>query len=228
MYNRNIDLNKATNKLNSLLEKYNPQTFSSSWIFSKSPALYIFFAKNFRTENGDIDWDTITEKIDKRYQKRWLRYKRKKISFYEKQEEVDKILLKYKDKLYLFVVRSSPKEKEICNRMIVALVRLAQKGNIGAQKEIINWVTYVVNDWIDKYPQIHKWQGYPDEVTDNIIGCVFRYKYTGSFLGYLFKTLEYSARGKPPVCSFDDNIGDTGRTRIDFYVQENETVSEMP
>ena len=210
------------------MEKHNPQTFSSSWIFSKSPTLYIFFSKNFRTENGDIDWDMVTEKIDRGFQKRWLRYKRKKISFYEKQEEVDKVLLKYKDKLYLFLIPRPSKEKEICNRMIVALVRLAQKGNICAQKEIVNWVTYVVNDWIDKYPQIHKWQGYPDEVTDNIIGCTLRYKYTGSFLGYLFKTLEYSARGKPPICSFDDKIGDAGKTRIDFYVQENETCSEMP
>ena len=44
------------------------------------------------------------------------------IRFYEKQEEVDKILAKYKDKLYLFLVRSDGKDKEICNKMTVALV----------------------------------------------------------------------------------------------------------
>ena len=52
---------------------------------------------------------------------------------------------------------------------------------------------------------------------------MLRYRYTGSFLGYLFKTLEYSARGKPPIVSFDDKIGDTGKTRIDYYVAENES-----
>jgi hypothetical protein len=151
-----------------------------------------------------------------------LRYRRKKISFYDNKEEVDKVLAKYKDKLYLFFTRGSEKEQEICNRMIISLVRLAQKGNLSARNELVTWVSYVTNDWIDRYPQIYKWGVYPDEVTDKIIGCMLRYRYTGSFLGYLFKTLEYSARGKPPICSLNDEIGDTGKTRIDFVIQENE------
>ncbi len=36
------------------------------------------------------------------------------------------------------------------------------------------WLTYVVNDWIDKYPQIYKWRGYPDEETDKMVGCMLR------------------------------------------------------
>jgi hypothetical protein len=225
-YNKYIELHQAIQKLNDLLETKNPETFTSSWIFLQSQPLYKFFTKNFKTENGSVDWDAVTEKLDKRNQKKWLRYRTKKIRFYEKQEEVDKVLLKYKDKLYLFLIRSDGKEKEICNRMTVALVRLAQRGNTCARDELVNWVTYVVNDWIDKYPQIHKWKGYPDEVTDKIIGCMLRYRYTGSYLGYLFRTLEYSARGKPPIVSFDDKIGDTGKTRIDYYVEESE--SENP
>jgi len=121
------------------------------------------------------------------------------------------------------MVRADGNDKEICNRMTVALVRLAQKGNSCAKDELVMWVTYVVNDWIDTYPQIYKWKGYPDEVTDKIVGCMLRYKYTGSFLGYLFKTLEYSARGKPPIVSFDDPFGESGKTRIDFYVAERDS-----
>jgi hypothetical protein len=153
-----------------------------------------------------------------------LRYKRKKISNYTSQEEVDRIMVKYKDKLYLFFTRGSKKEQEICNRMIISLVRLAQKGNVSARDELVTWVTYVTSDWIDRYPQIYKWGVYSDEVNDKIIGCALRYRYTGSFLGYLFKTLEYSGRGKPPMCSLDDKIGDTGRTRIDYVVVDNEDI----
>lgn len=190
----------------------------------QSQPLYKFFTKNFKTENGSVDWDAVTEKIQRRYQKKWLRYKLKKIRYYEDKEEVDKILLRYKDSLYLFMVRTGDeKEKSICNRMTAAFVRLAQRGNTCARDELVMWTTYVVNDWIDKYPQIYKWKGYPDEVTDKIIGCMLRYRYTGSFLGYLFKTLEYSARGKPPIVSFDDKIGDSGKTRIDFYIPETES-----
>ncbi len=205
-----------------MLEKSNPETFTSSWIFSQSPYLYTFFSKNFRTENGDIDWDSVTEKLERKYQKKWSRYKRKKISFYTDQEEVDRIMVRYKDKLYLFFTRGSKKEQEICNRMVISLVRLAQKGNVSARNELVTWVTYVTSDWIDRYPQIYKWGVYSDEVVDKIVGCALRYRYTGSFLGYLFKTLEYSARGKPPMCSLDDKVGDTGRTRIDYVVIDNE------
>lgn len=107
--------------------------------------------------------------------------------------------------------------------MTVALVRLAQKGNTCARDELVQWVTYVVNDWMDIYPQVYKWKGYPDEVTAHIVGCMLRYRYTGSYLGYLFRTLEYSARGKPPIVSFDDPVGDSGATRIDFYIAPDET-----
>ncbi len=213
-----IEICDAIEKLNNLLETKNPEKFTSSWIFSQSQGLYSFFAKNFRTENGHIDWDLITEKVDRRYQRKWTRHKCKKIKFYEKREEVEKVLDKYRDKLYLFLVQNNGEEKTVCNRMTISLVRLAQRGNICARDELVMWVTYLVNDWMDVYSQVYKWKGYPDEVTDKIIGCILRYRYTGSFLTYLFKTLEYSARGKPPVVSFDDKIGETGKTRIDFYI----------
>ncbi len=120
--------------------------------------------------------------------------------------------------MYLFLIRGDKIEQEICNRITISFVRLIQKGNICARDELVNWITYIVNDWIDKYSQICKWQGYRDEVIDKIIGCARRYRYTGSFLGYLFKTLEYSARGKPPICSLNDKVGDSGKERVDFIV----------
>jgi hypothetical protein len=67
---------------------------------------------------------------------------------------------------------------------------------------------------------MYRWKGYADEVEDKIKGCAKRYRYTGSFLGYLFKTLEYSARGKPPLVSFDDKIFDGKKTRGEYMLQE--------
>ena len=218
-----LTLEVATRKLHLLLETHDPETFSSSWIFSQSQPLYNYFRKEFRTENGDIDWDSITPYLERRYQKRWMRYKRKSIKFYEKQEEVDRVIMRYKEKLYLFVVHPSKKDREVCNRMVTALVRLAQKGNTCAIEELTKWVTYVVDEWIDRYPQINKWKGYADEVKDKITGCALRFRYTGSFLGYLFKTLEYSARGKPLSYSLGDKMGDTDKTRVDYIIEENET-----
>jgi len=40
------------------------------------------------------------------------------------------------------------KDRLIRNRIIVAFVRIAQKGNVLAEREVITWVTYIVDDWI--------------------------------------------------------------------------------
>jgi hypothetical protein len=88
-------------------------------------------------------------------------------------------------------------------------------------------VTYVVDEWIERqYWQIYRWKGYTDEIEDKIIGCVRRYRYTGSFLGYLFKTLEYSARGIVPLqkYSLDDPVFDGGETKINYVIHDQQTI----
>ena len=206
--------------LNSLLLKEKPEQISSSWIYHNSPKIYRYIWKNIRTENNEIDWDYVTRKIDRSFAKKWIRYRYKNPKLYEKKSEVDLVLEKYKDKLYTFLGFADENDKKIQDRMIIRLVRLGQRGNICAQEELISWVTYITNDWIDKYPQIYKWQGYPDEVEDKIKSCIRCYRYTGSFLGYLFRTLEYSARGKPPLQSVDDDMYDGKSKRIDFIIEE--------
>lgn len=220
-----MDFEKAIRIINRFLRKENPKTFSSSWIFTRSPGAYHYIRTSFRTENDHIDWDRITSALDPKYVKRWIRYKRRPAKPYENQIEVDVILTKYKDKLYTFVALINNDDKEIRNQLIIALVRIAQKGNILAQRELTKWLKYVVDDWVDKYYPLFKWKGYTDDIEDKIHGCIRCYKYTGSFLGYLFKTLEYSGRGMRPLqaWSLDKTIGDDGATMIDFIAQDTET-----
>jgi len=131
--------------------------------------------------------------------------------------------------LYTFFVPADERDKKIQHRMIISLVRIGQKGNACAQEELIKWLTFITDDWIDRYPQMYRWKGYTDEVPDKIRGCIRLYRYTGSFLGYLFKTLEYSALGKPPLVSVDDRVLDGKKSRIEYLkVEENETDYETP
>ena len=217
-----MDFDYHIKTINSSLYKHQPLTFSPSWIYKNTPSAYRYFWKNIKTETDSIDWDKITSSLDRSFQKKWIRYRYKQSKPYEKQSEIDLILTKYKDKLYMFICILKKEDRIFQDRMIVSLVRLGQKGNILAQQEVIKWVSYIVDDWIDRYPQIHKWKGYRDEVDDKIRSCIRCYRYTGSFLGYLFRTLEYSARGKPPICSLDDKMFDGDKTRIDFVVCENQ------
>jgi len=212
----------AVRVLNKTLKEKDPKTFSSSWIFQHCQPVYHYIRLNFRTENGDVDWDVVTQSLKRTFQKRWIRYKRKYIKLYERQSEVDLILNKYKDKLYTFIAQENEQDKKIQQKMIVSLVRIGQKGNVCAQQELIKWVTFITDDWIDRYPQMYRWKGYADEVEDKIKTCIRLYRYTGSFFGYLFKTLEYSARGKPPLVSVDDKILDGSKTRLEYLNLDQE------
>jgi len=213
---------KVIENLNQVLEEKQPSKFSPSWILENNPRAYRYIWKNIRTETDEIDWDTVTSNLDRSFQKRWTRYRYKQAKKYENQDELNLVLNKYKDKLYTFISPVDEKDREIRNRIIISLVRIAQKGNVLAQDELIKWITFVIDVWLEKYYQVFKWKGYPDEVEDKIKGCIRCYKYTGSFIGYLFKTLEYSARGKPPQCSINDKLFDGESERIDFVVQETE------
>ena len=207
--------------LNDTLSEKNPSKISSSWILQNAPRVYRYINKNIRTENDDIDWDKVTSSLDRSFCKRWVRYRQKSIRVYENQSEVDIILSKYKDRLYTFIAYATEDDKKMQSRMLISLVRLSQKGNVCAEEEVVKWITYITDDWIDRYPQMYRWRGYTDEVDGHIKGCVRRYRYTGSFLGYLFKTLEYSVRGKPPLVSLNDNIfGD--KTREEYAKVEED------
>lgn len=217
-----MDLKLAVKHLNKTLKQKDPATFSSSWIYEHCPCVYRYAYKNIRTEHNTIDWDLVTSEISRKFQRRWIRYKRKKVKLYENQNEVDLILEKYKNNFYTLIVAINENDRNIRNRIIVSFVRKSQKGNILAQTELIKWLRYITDEWIEKHWQLKKWKGYTDDIEDKMRGCIRGYRYTGSFLGYLFKTLEYSARG---MCylekySFDDPVLDGARTKIGYFVQE--------
>lgn len=216
---------KAVKDLNKILKEKDPKTFSSSWIFKNTRLIYNFICLNYRTENGDIDWDILTYTLNRKFQKRWVRYRLRKVKLYENKDEVEHIKEKYKNHLYTFMTSIDEKDRLIRNRITIAFVRIAQKGNVLAEREIITWVTYVVNDWIERHWQIRRWKGYTDEIEDKIRGCIRRYRYTGSFLGYLFKTLEYSARGIAPIqkYSLNDPVFDGDETRINYVIHDQQT-----
>jgi hypothetical protein len=216
-----MDFDIAIKNLNQTLQEKRPSSFSPSWVLQNTPKVYRYINKNIRTENNDLDWDKVTSSLDRCFCKCWVRYRQKSIKIYENQSEVDLILSKYKDRLYTFIAYADENDKKMQSRMLISLVRLSQKGNVCAEQEVVKWITYITNDWIDNYPQMHRWKGYADEVEGHIKGCVRRYRYTGSFIGYLFKTLEYSVRGKPPLVSLNDNIfGD--KTREEYAVLEDD------
>jgi hypothetical protein len=218
-----MDFKECVRTLNRTLKEKNPREFSSTWILENTPSTYRFISKNVRTEIGQIDWDKVTVALGRRYQHRWMRYRHTKREQYEDQDEVEKILGKHREKLYIFIAISSEKEDRLRHRITIALVRVAQKGNALAMKELLELLRYMVDDWIDTYFFMHRWRGAESEINGAIEGCIRRYRYTGTFFGYLFKTLEYSANRLKPFYSLDGYLPGTDMRLSEVVGQDPET-----
>lgn len=220
-----VDFDSAVKTINKLLMKNRPNTFNSNWIREYAPHIYRFFQKNVRRESGGIDWDRITRALDRKFQRKWITSRRKGTKLYRSKAEVKTILRKYDGKLYTFLKPADKDNNSIRDIISIALVRIAQKGNITARQEIIKLVRFTIDEWIEHNPRISRWEGYEYLLQKSIEDCIRRYRYSGSFMGYLFKTLEYAGRGLRPIVvhSLDDSPYPGGRKRIDTIAQNPET-----
>jgi hypothetical protein len=105
------------------------------------------------------------------------------------------------------------------------MVRIAQKGNVTAKREIIRLLGFTIDDWIEHNPKISCWRGYDYLIRKRIESCIRCYRYSGTFMGYLYKTLEYAGRGLRPIhaYSLDDFLYSGEKRRIDSIGQNPET-----
>ncbi len=221
-----MDFDQAISILNRLLNAEDPDTFNSSWILKHVPRCYRFIYKNVRTENGRIDWDRVTFALDWKFQRRWMPGRKPKSAMpYEDLSEVDAILNKYPGKLYVFLTPSDRNDKRIRDIISIALVRLAQYGNLSAKQEAMKLVRYSIDDWIERYRFMSRWEGYDEKIQKCLERCIRRYRYTGSFLNYVFRTLQYAGRGLQPLytCSLHEPVAfDSGKCWLENVYEDVE------
>jgi hypothetical protein len=220
-----MDFDSTVKTINRLLEERRPHAFNSLWIRGNAPHIYRFFQKNIRRESGGIDWDRITRALDRKFQKQWITARRNGTKLYRSKVEVKIILRKYDGKLYTFLTPADKENNSIRDIISIALVRIAQKGNLTAKQEIIKLLRFTIDEWIEHNPKISRWKGYEYLIKKRIEGCIRCYRYSGSFMGYLFKTLEYAGRGLRPITeySLDEPLYYWQKKRIDKIVQNPET-----
>jgi hypothetical protein len=107
--------------------------------------------------------------------------------------------------MYVFIAPLDKTDKRIADMIGISFVRLAQQGNLLARRELCDLIKFTVDLWIERHETIARWRGHEEELQDQIDACIRRYRYTGSFLTYLFRTLECAGRGIVPyqACSLD-------------------------
>jgi hypothetical protein len=220
-----MDFDYAIEILNKLLRARRPDSFNSSWIYINAPAVYRFIRKYVRTETGGIDWDRITRALDREFQKRWMAPHRKRTKPYFNKEEVSSVLQKYHDKLYTFLALADKNDKYIRDVISISMVRIAQRGNVRALQEISGLLRFTIDDWIERNPKIARWRGYDHLIRKCIGNCIRCYRYSGTFIGYLFRTFQYAGRGLRPLYAYslDDSIYSGEKTRSDTIGENAET-----
>ncbi|MFA6077331.1 MAG: hypothetical protein WC735_04645 [Candidatus Paceibacterota bacterium] len=221
-----MNFNQAIKNLNRSLFKKQPLTFNHSWVKNNVRKSYNFIVENIRTESGETDWDNIVRRLDHQNQKLWLKGKKikKNIDQYKNRAEVEAILTKYQKKLYTFLVQKNKEDKQICDLISIRLVRTAQKGNLLARQKAKIFIKHLVDQWIDGRYFKH-WRGYDDLIEKNIERCIRRYRYSGSFIVYLYRTLEYAGRGLRMLEAFslDDYIPETTKRKSENLVYDSRT-----
>ena len=190
-----MDFDQTVQILNSRLKEERAGTFSGGWVRQNAPKAYRYIVANIRTALGNIDWDRVVVRLDRELQRRWTPRRPKTVQPYRNSREVEAVLAEYREKLYVFVSPADANDRRLRDAISIALVRTAQKGNLSAREELLGLLRYVVDHWIEYCPRLERWRGYTDAIEQELEGCIRRYRYTGTFIGYLFRTLEYAGRG---------------------------------
>ena len=212
--------------INKLLSRNPSAPFNSAWILKRAPQCYGLIRKHIRSDVGGIDWDRITYALEPKYQRLWRPQRKRKSRPYRNSREIDLILNRYRHKLYVFVAPAGAADFRIRDQIAISLVRVAQAGNVLAKAKVVELVDYTIAGWLDNHGYISRWRGRDDDIRDQLEGCIRRYRYSGSFLRYVFRTLEYAGRGIRALqaCSLDEPIAtNSGQRRIDSVIHDPET-----
>ena len=105
-------------------------------------------------------------------------------------------------KMYVFIAPLDKTDTRIADMIGISFVWLAQQGNRLARQELCDLIRFTVDTWIERHETIARWRGHEEELQDQIEACIRRYRYTGSFLTYLFRTLDCAARGIVPYQAY--------------------------
>ena len=140
---------------------------------------------------------------------------------YEDREELDFILAKYKDKLYTLIAPLCKEDKQIQDQIMIRLVRLAQKGNALAKEYVTEFLTIIIYEWMENSKYIARWKGNTDGIENRIECCIRNYRYSGSFMSYVFRSFQCFARGLRPIVSLNDRFLNGKKERIDYVVYED-------
>ena len=203
--------NVIVNDFKALLEKEDPKSLSPKWIRNTSSNLYNRIVNNFCDRYGEVDWNKFKKAIPLLWRNRWI--ETSVIEKYRNKEELDVVLSKYKDEMYVLFMNGK-KEMERGEEIWADLIKLAQKGNQDAYDVVSRIAGEVVDDYIKNkedpddsslYLELDK------DVKEKVIDrCIRLYKpdIEGYFKNYLLKSIGFNIKKRGYKYSMDNKKDD--------------------
>ena len=213
-------------ELRELLIKHNPTLFSPRWIEKTDNRLYRRLV-NYRDHEGEVDWNAIVGELEEDWQPRWKHAPpRKKLKDYLPKEqysnirEVDSVVKQNNTGMVNLLIAEDFSDKSADN-FCRGLIRLAQKGNKDAVQRLADQVMVVVQEWMDKYPEMEAYKINTHAARDTVIRCMYYFNSedeSSRFMPYVLKSLRLKAKGmqKQIPKSLDQTLGDSNRTQHDL------------
>lgn len=210
-----------------LLQEKKPKHFNPSWIMEQNNSLYQRMTRMFRTDKGFIDWNTIISSLPQELSGRWTKHRTYEESVpdttYSDEEQVRVALGAYTDKLYTFYGTVDPEDKTIRDEICDILIRLAQKGNLSAEKLLMDNVVYLAFNWIEEKDALKNIRYHMADIPELIRKAIYRFNSDHAlrktpFAGYLFSYLKIAAIHKyKGDISLQTKLGDDGYTLEDKF-----------
>lgn len=219
-----MDLATAIQTLNAALVTHQPKVLNPAWIRKQVHPVYRFVKRHIRTVDGRVDWDTVTRGLDREFQRRFIKQTLKTCE-HDNRGHVDALLANFQHKLYVFLAPLNEEDKIIRDTISIALVRMAQHGNAAARQQIHELLMDTIHAWIEVDERLIRWRGYDELIPEQVDACIRRYRYSGSFIGYLYRTLELAGQGLHPLeaYSLDEELPSGKKRRIENVTQDDET-----
>ena len=181
----------------------------------------------FRTEKGFVDWDTIISSLPQKFSARWTKQRTYEESVpdttYKDEEQVKISLGAYTDKLYTFYGVVDPEDETIRDEICDILIKLSQKGNLSAEKLLMDNVVYLAFNWIEEKDALKNIRYHMADIPELIRKAIYRFNSDHAFrktpfAGYIFSCLKIAATHKyKGDVSLQTKLGEDGYTLEDKF-----------
>lgn len=226
--------NEAINELQELIKQKKPKIITSGFIGKENPKLLKYFIKNMKDNNGEINWEIVTNRLDEntkkicRFSKRLEQYKPKKE--YINEQELNTLIEKHKNKLYTFFEVLDSSDYTSRDFICLDFINLAKKGNILAKEKLLDYLEILTTQWIEKNKNLEAFKTNGDLLRERLEKCIYYYKDDKEkiyFLKYIYTSLLLEAkRLEIPRYISLDNTYEGGKekkeSRMRFYFGEEE------